>query len=144
MSDQVIQLVIAGVLLLHGVAHVGPLATYFWIRARPADNTGGWVAARSWLLPTLPATTATAIASAFWLLSLLGFVGAALSFMGILVPGEVWRQLAVASATVSILGITAFFGTWPIFNTVAALGINVAVLLTQLWLYWPPRTLFGT
>ncbi|HLE05141.1 MAG TPA: hypothetical protein VI729_11085, partial [Anaerolineales bacterium] len=85
MSDQVIKLVIAGVLLLHGVAHVGPLATYIWIRARPADKTGGWVAARSWLLPTLPATTATAIASAFWLLSLVGFVGAALSFLGILV-----------------------------------------------------------
>jgi hypothetical protein len=143
MSDQVIKLVIAGALLLHGVAHVGPLATYIWIRARPADNTGGWVAARSWLLPTLPSATATVIASAFWLLSLLGFVGAALSFLGILVPGEVWRQLALASAIVSILGIAAFFGTWPLFNTLAALGINVAVLLTQLWLRWPPRTLFG-
>src|SRR3989304_9070996 len=83
MADQVIKLVIAGVLLLHGVAHVGPLATYIWIRARPADNTGGWVAARSWLLPTLPATTATAIASAFWLLSLVGFLGASLSVFGL-------------------------------------------------------------
>ncbi|MBF8262044.1 MAG: hypothetical protein HW376_1573 [candidate division NC10 bacterium] len=143
MSDQVIRLVIAAVLLLHGVAHVGPLATYAWIRFRPADNTGGWVAARSWLLPKLPPSTATAVASLFWLLSLIGFVGAGLSFWGILVPGEAWRQLAVASAVVSTLGIAAFFRTWPIFNTLAALGVNVAVLVTQLWLRWPPQTMFG-
>lgn len=143
MSEQVIKLVIAGVLLLHGVAHVGPVATYIWIRLRPDDNTGGWLAARSWLLPSLPATTATAVASVFWLLSLIGFVGAALSLWGILVPGEVWRQLAVASAIISTLGIAAFFGTWPVFNTLAALGVNVAVLVTQLWLNWPPQAMFG-
>ena len=143
MSTQLIRLAIAGVLLLHGVAHVGPLATYLWIRLRPADSTGGWVAARSWLLPKLPPATATAVSSLFWLLSLVGFVGAALSFWGILVPGEVWRQLAVASAVVSILGIAAFFGTWPIFNTLAALGVNIAVLVTQLWLQWPPQAMFG-
>jgi hypothetical protein len=143
MSDNVVRLIIAGVLLLHGVAHVGPVATYIWIRFRPGDNTSGWVAARSWIVPKLPSATATAVASAFWLLSLIGFVGAALSFWGIFVPGNVWRQLAVASAGVSILGITLFLGTWPAFNTIAALAVNIAVLVTQLFLHWPPQAMFG-
>ena len=143
MSNQIIRLVVAGVLFLHGLAHVGPLAVYIWIRYRPGDNTGGWLAARSWLLPSLPAATATAVASAFWVLSLIGFIGAALSFWGILVPGEIWRQLAVASAITSILGIVIFFGTWPRFNTLAALGVNVALLVTQLWSHWPPPVMFG-
>ncbi|NIM92194.1 MAG: hypothetical protein GTO18_00555 [Anaerolineales bacterium] len=83
------------------------------------------------------------IASAFWILSLVGFIGAALSFWDILVPGEIWRQLAVASAIVSTLGIAVFFGTWPMFNTLAALGVNAVVLVTQLWLDWPPYAMFG-
>lgn len=143
MSDQTIKIVIAAILLLHGLGHGGALGALIWIKFRPGDNTGAWLAARSWLLPSLPAATATAVASVFWVLSLIGFVAAALSFWGILVPGDAWRQLAVASATVSILGIVLFFGTWPTFNTIAALTVNIAVLVTQLWLRWPPQTMFG-
>ena len=73
-------------------------------------------------------------ASAFWILSLLGFVTAALSFSGVLVPGDAWRPLAVASAMVSIVGIALFFGTWPMFNTLAALEMNIAVLVALVWL----------
>jgi hypothetical protein len=36
-----------------------------------------------------------------------------------------------------------FFGTWPVFNTVAALGVNIAVLVTQLIMRWPPQAMFG-
>lgn len=34
-------------------------------------------------------------------------------------------------------------GTWPAFNTVAALGMNGAVLVAVLWLHWPPEAMFG-
>ncbi len=42
-----------------------------------------------------------------------------------------------------MLGIALFFGTWPTFNTLAALGMNIAVLVTQLWLHWPPQAMFA-
>ena len=141
MSIQTIRLIIGGVLFFHGIAHVGPIGAYIWIRSRPADPTEGWVAARSWLLPSLAPNTATAVASVFWVLSIIGFVTAALSFWGFLVPGELWRGIAIASALVSTLGIVFFFRTWPMFNTLAALAVNGAVLVTQLWLHWPPQTL---
>ena len=142
MSDQTIKIVVTAVLLLHGLAHGGALGALIWIKFRPEDASA-WQAARSWLFPSLPPATAIAVASIFWVLSLVGFVAAALSFWGILVPGDAWRQLAVASAIVSILGITLFLGTWPTFNTLAALAVNIAVLVTQLWLRWPPQAMFG-
>jgi len=83
------------------------------------------------------------VASAFWVLSAIGFVAAAMSLWGILVPGDMWRQIAVVFAIVSGLGIVLFWGTWPAFNMLAALGVNIAVLVTQLWLHWPPQTMFG-
>lgn len=138
MSDQIIKLLIAGVLLLHGLGHGGALGALIWIARRPGTATGGWLAARSWLFPSLPASAATTVSGTLWVLSLIGFVAATLSLWGFLVPTGAWRSLALASAIVSALGIVLFLGTWPTFNTVAALSVNVAVFVTQLWLRWPP------
>jgi hypothetical protein len=129
--------VVAAVLLLHGLGHGGALGALIWIGLRAGD-TGAWLAARSWIAPSLPSATATTIAGAFWIVSLLGFVVAAGGFWFGL--GEWWRALAVGTAFVSLVGIALFFGTWPTFNTVAALGANVAVLIALLWLRWPPQT----
>lgn len=49
----------------------------------------------------------------------------------------------MVSAIVSMLGIMLFIGTWPTFNTLAALGVNVAVLVALLGLHWPSETMFG-
>ena len=141
MSVQTIKILIAGALLLHGLGHLGAIAALLALRL--GRSTGPWRPARSWLLPSLPAPVATTVASTFWVLSAIGFVAASMSFWGILVPGDAWRQLALASSIVSILGIVLFFGIWPIFNTLAALGMNVAVLVTQLWMHWPPPSMFG-
>lgn len=141
MSAQTIRLLIAGVLFLHGIAHLGALAAL--LVNRGGHDTDGWLPARSWLFPSLAPDAATTVASAFWVLSAIGFVAAALSFWGLLIPGDLWRQLAVASSIVSATGIALFLGTWPVFNTTAALGINIAVLVALLWLHWPPIELFG-
>jgi hypothetical protein len=143
MSDQTIKLLIAGALLLHGLGHGGALGALIWLAKKPGTSTGGWKPARSWLFPNLDPSTARTIASIFWVLSLLGFVAAALSFWGILVPGDLWRQLALVSAVVSGVGIVLFIGNWPTFNTIAALAMNVAVLVTQLFTHWPPQEMFG-
>ena len=140
MSEQTIKILIAGVLLVHGLGHIGPLLaiSFTW-----SQGTGGWLAARSWLFPSLPAYTAKMIASVFWILSMIGFVAAAAAFWGVLVPGDLWRMLAMISEVVSMVGIVAFLGTWPAFNTIAALSVNVAVLVALLWLNWPPQAMFG-
>ncbi len=143
MPDSLVRLVIAGALLLHGLGHGGAVGALIWIGSRPQDDTGGWHAARSWLATGLPADSATTVASAFWIVSLVGFVAAALAFWGIGLPAEAWRPLAVVSALVSMAGIVCFFGTWPMFNTLAALAVNIAVVVALLGLHWPPEGMFG-
>ncbi len=143
MSDQTVKLIITGALAVHGLGHGGAVAALAWIAARPGTDTGAWRAAHSWLVPGLSAETAAALASAFWIASMIGFVAAALGFSGILVPVDAWRPLAAVTAIVSMVGILLFIGTWPAFNTVAALGMNVAVLVALLGMRWPPETMFG-
>ena len=143
MTLQTIKLIIGGVLLVHGLGHVGALIAIAVDWQQRGTATGAWLPARSWLIPTLTPQAAKAVASSFWILATLGFVAASMSFWGLVLPGDTWRLLALASAVVSACGIILFFGTWPVFNTLAALAVNAAVFVTQLWLRWPPETMFG-
>jgi hypothetical protein len=141
MSDQTLRLVAGAVLLLHGIAHGGALGALWWIGTGRSANTGGWAAARTWLSTSLASDTATMVAVAFWIVSLVGFVLAALAFWGIALPLELWRPLGVVAALVSTAGIVLFFGTWPLFNTLAALAVNVGVLVAVAT-NWPPESIF--
>lgn len=138
MSDGTLRNVLAALIALHGLGHGGALAALAWTAWRPGSNTGAWTAARSWLLPSLPSGTATVLGSTFWTVALVGFLAAALSFLGILLPGDIWHPLAIGAAIVSTVGIVLFFGNWPLFNTLAALGVNAAVLVALVGVGWVP------
>ena len=133
MPDSAVRLVVFGALLVHGLGHGGALGALVWIGRFPGTDTGGWRAARSWALPALSAPAATAVASAFWVAALVGFVAAALSFWGVLLPDALFGPVAAAAAVVSVVGIALFLGTWPVVNTRAALLVNAAVLDALLW-----------
>jgi hypothetical protein len=137
MSDQLLHWLLGLILLAHGVAHLGAIGALWWVRAGHATNPGGWTTARTWLAPSLAAHTASGFAVAFWLPSTFGFVLAALAFLGIGLPVAAWPALGVVSAVISSAGILTFLGTWPPFNTAAALTVNVLVLVAVL-AGWPP------
>jgi len=44
----------------------------------------------------------------------------------------------LGSAMVSGVGIVLFFANWPMFNTLAALAVNAAVLVALVVLRWTP------
>jgi hypothetical protein len=117
------------IIALHGLGHGGALIALAWIAFRPGTVTGAWTTARSWLLPAMSSGTATAIASGFWAVSLVGFVAAALGMAGVAGPTDAWRFVAAVAAAFSLAGIALFLGTWPAFNTVAAIAVNIAILV---------------
>jgi hypothetical protein len=135
-SDQAVRVVWFGVLLVHGLGHFGALAALAWLAFRPGTSNGAWTSARSWLVPSLAPGTATIVASAFWIASLVGFVTTALLFW--FGSTDAWQPLAIVSAVVSTVGIVLFFGAWPMFNTIAALLVNGVVLVALLMLRWAP------
>jgi hypothetical protein len=143
MPDGVMRVVLGGILVLHGIAHGGAMGALWWVAARPGNDTGGWLAARMWAAPAIAPSVAMAVAIAFWTGAMLAFVVAGLGFWGVLVPAEWWRPAAVIGAVISLLGIALFAGTWPTFNTVAAVVVNIGVLVAVFGLGWsaePART----
>ena len=101
MSTQTIQILITAVLALHGVAFARGAFTLFtqWL----SRSNHGWLPLRFLLYPSLSAPATAAIAGIFWLLAAIGFLGSAMAFWGILVPGEIWRQLAIGGAIISTI-----------------------------------------
>jgi len=148
-SAETIRALIAGALLLHAFAHGRALAAL--IAHSLGRFTASWVPVRSGLFPGLARQAAARAASVVWMLSTTGFLGAGLLFLGVLAPGEAWRPLALGASIISTLGSASFSGIWPgsanpgrsTLNTLVALTMNLAILVTQLWLHWPPVAMFG-
>lgn len=149
LSTPVLRIIIVVALAAHGIAHA--IALSGLVGQSVGGASASMVVVRSWLLPGLGHNAAAALAIPFWLVATVGFLLAALSFWGILVPDAPWRQIAVASAVASIVGIALFAGTWPgrpnelesMLDTGVAMTMNGAVLLALLWLHWPALAMFG-
>jgi hypothetical protein len=122
MDDKFIRLLITGVLFVHGVGH----------------TLGFFVPTGIKLFSNLNEKTARTISSVFWVLSFVGFLAALLGFWGVLVPAEWWRGIAVGTAVISMMGLVLFGHNWGALNRYGAWGVNIAILVTQLWLQWPP------
>ncbi len=128
MSTPTLRYLVAGALFVHGVGHL----------------LGFWMPARSWLLPGMNERARRVVSRVIWVAAAFGFVAACLGFWGVVIPGEWWRPLAVGTAVVSLVGLVLFWNTWPAFSRLGALAMNVAVLVTQLWIHWPSIDVFGS
>jgi hypothetical protein len=143
MSAQTIKILVTAVLFLQGVAHGRAFVAlvYQFLGRLPRS----WLPVRSWLFRSMSSRSVAGVASLFWLLSTIGFIAAALSFYGILIPPEVWSQVVVPAAIISTLGSILISGIWPgapnrklaVLDTIISLVVNFAILVAQLWLHWP-------
>lgn len=148
-SPSILRIVIVVALSAHSIAHA--IALTGLVGQAGGGASGSQVVSRVWLLPGLGPNAAAAAAIPFWLVATIGFALAALSFSGILMPDAPWRLIAVASAIASIAGVALLAGSWPgspneirsVLNTSIAMTMNLAILVSQLWLTWPAQATFG-
>jgi hypothetical protein len=147
MSPNVLKVIIAGALLLHGIAHgIALAATVAQALSGPPSSRPP---VRTWLSGTLNPRSTAIVGLPFWGVSTICFLAACAAFWGLIAP-TMWRQLAVLGAAISTLGIALFPATWPgspdpkrsLLNSAIALGFNIVILASQLWLRWPPSDLF--
>ncbi len=127
MSAQTIRILIAGALFVHGVGH----------------TLGFWKPAASLFSFKVPEPALRLAGGIVWAVVAIGFIAAAMSFYGLLLPASWWRPLAVVFAVVSLVGLLLFGRSWPLFNFIGASGMNIVVLAALLWRHWPPIEMFN-
>ena len=131
-----LKIVIAVVLLAHGIGHsMGLLQMLRIVTVNPAWRGD------SWLVTGLFGTTATQLVGAsLWIVAIVGFAGVASAVVG-WIPASLFTPLAIASSAVSLAGIALFPVAFPTSSTIGALVVDVAVLIAVTWFHWVPSDL---
>ena len=129
MSPEILRVVLAIVLVVHGIGHVLFLGPALRVAAW-ADQSGG-----SWLLSsTIGDGGAHATGAIVWAAATVLFVAAG---TGLLLAMEWWRPIAVVAAAVSLVGILVFWDGILTASAVPALIVDVAVIVGLLVAHWP-------
>jgi len=128
-----LKLVIALVLLAHGIGHsMGLLQVFRVATVNPQWHGDSWL-----LTNALGATIAQLTGVVVWTAAIIGFALLAAAVVGWL-PGSWFTALAIASAAVSLAGLALFPTAFPAFSTIGALAVNAAVLVAVVWYHWVP------
>jgi hypothetical protein len=121
------------ILVAHGIGHSIGVA-------------GGWGSnawggsGESWLLTPVLGRSVGVLEGVIWLIPAIGFVAAGAA---LLMGNDAWRALALASSAASLVAIALFPQQLPTFSTVAAVVVDLAVLVGLLALQWPSADAVG-
>lgn len=140
MAPSTLRIIIGLVLLVHGIGH-----SMAFLPALNISSTDKWHH-RSWLLTPLIGDTASRVLSIILFgAAFLGFIAASLGLFGWLVPHDLWRQLSVYSAVISLVALALFWNSFASYfpNKIGAIVVNIAVLVCLLWLNWPSEADIG-
>jgi hypothetical protein len=133
-----LKIVIGLVLLGHGMGHSMGLMGLLNV-AKPNPDWNG----ESWLLTGTAGATVTEIVGAvLWITALVGFTALAGVVVGWL-PVAWLQPLAIGASAASLAGLALFPLAFPIFSSIGAFVVNVAVLVAVVWYHWVPSDVAG-
>jgi hypothetical protein len=135
-SIMVLKIVVALVLLGHGIGHsMGLLQLSSVATVNPAWHGDSWI-----LSGALGATPTHIVGAVLWTVALVGFAAVAGVVIGWLPIGW-FAPLAIASSVASLVGVLLFPIAFPLVSTIGAIAVDVAVLVAVLWYQWTPADL---
>ena len=139
MSPKTLRTIIAIFLFVHAIGHIQGIVASLGVIKTETWNV------RSWLFDDLLGEKGSRIlAMILFAVCVLGFLATAFSFLGVGLPHELWRTLAIIFAVPSVLGLVAYWNAFAqLFNKVGAIGVNGWILIGLLLLKWPSETEIG-
>ena len=140
MSGSTLRLIIAGILLVHGIGHIMGVLPVLGV----GRNVETW-SLRTGLMSRLVGETAGQwIGVILFLLAFVGFIGAGLALLNFLVPYSAWRTLAVGSSIISLIAIALYWNAFvTLLNKGGAIIVDVATLVGILIMQWPSDAELG-
>ncbi len=132
-----LKLIIALVLLAHGIGHSMGLLQMFNVAViNPAWRGDSWLLGQGGVGTGL----GTVIGVVVWTASIVGFAALAAVVMGWL-PEAWWATLAIGSAIVSLIGLLLFPLAFPTGSAIAAFAVDAVLLVAVIWASWEPSEL---
>ena len=139
MTPKTLRTIVAIFLFVHAIGHGQGIVASLGLL-----NSETWNV-RSWLFDNLIGEKASrTLAMMLFIICVLGFLATAFSFLGIGLPHESWRTLAIIFSIPSVLSLIAYWNAFAMFfNKVGAIGVNAWILIGLLILKWPSEAEMG-
>ena len=139
MSPKTLRTIIAIFLFVHAIGHIQGIVASLGVIKSDTWNV------RSWLFDGLLGEKGSrTLAMILFIVIVLGFLATAFSFLGIGIPHEAWRTLAIIFAVPSVLSLVAYWNAFAMFfNKIGAIGVNGWILIGFLLLKWPSEAEIG-
>ena len=139
MSPKTLRTIIAIFLFVHAIGHIQGIVASLGVIKSETWNV------RSWLFDGLLGEKGSrTLATILFAVCTLGFLATAFSFVGIGLPHDPWRTLAIIFAVPSVLGLVAYWNAFAqLFNKVGAIAVNGWILIGLLLLNWPSEAEIG-
>jgi hypothetical protein len=139
MSPKTLRTIIAIFLFVHAIGHGQGLVASLGL-----FNSDTWHA-RSWLFDNLLGEKGSRVlALILMVICILGFIATAFSFLGIGIPHDLWRTLAIIFAVPSVLSLIFYWNAFSqLFNKIGAIGVNGWILIGLLIMKWPTEAELG-
>jgi hypothetical protein len=139
MSPKTLRTIIAVFLFVHAIGHGQGIVASLGVFKLDSWNI------RSWLFDGLLGVKGSQImAIILFSVCVLGFLATAFSFLGIGLPHEIWRTLAIIFAFPSVLGLIAYWNAFAMFfNKFGAISVNSWILIGLLLMHWPSEAELG-
>jgi len=131
--------IIAIFLFVHAIGHIQGIVAAMGVIKSETWNV------RSWLFDGLLGEKGSrSLAIILFAVCALGFLATAFSFLGIGLPHDPWRTLAIIFAVPSVLSLIAYWNAFAqLFNKIGAIGVNGWILIGLLLLKWPSEAEIG-
>ena len=139
MSPKTLRIVIAVFLFVHAIGHIQGIVASLGV-----IKSDTWQV-RSWLLDgVLGEKSSRTLALALFAVTVLGFLATAFAFLGIGIPHEAWRALAIIFAIPSVLSLVFYWNAFAMFfNKIGAIGVNGWILIGLALMNWPSEASLG-
>jgi hypothetical protein len=139
MSPKTSRIIITILLFVHAIGHIQGIVV-----SSGVIHSETWHV-RSWLFDGLLGEKGSrTLALILFSVIALGFLATAFSFLGIGLPHDLWRTLAIIFAIPSVLALVAYWNAFAMFfNKVGAIGVNGWILIGLLIMNWPSETALG-
>ena len=134
MSDSSLRVLLAIVLMFHGIGHgLGILSTM------GVKLTGTQSSSSAILGKFIDDKPVKIIAFCLWAVVLICFVIAGLGILGIDLPKMEWQPIAIFASLLSLLGLVLYWNAFPLLfpHKMGAIAVDVGVLICLIWLKWP-------
>jgi hypothetical protein len=139
MTPKTLRTIIAIFLFVHAIGHGQGIIASLGLLSSETWNV------RSWLFDNLIGEKASrTLAMVLFAICVIGFLSTAFSFLGIGLPHDVWRTMAIIFAIPSVISLIAYWNAFAMFfNKVGAIGVNVWILIILPILKWPSEAEIG-